>query len=102
MIDMTFKPGPSTINMYTTELHVCKQQHMPTANLKCLLHASLNILNTLVDMYMKLHKHLDFDGPICTHVFKYLQTMQFTCKQQQCTPIIHYKGEVLSYITGYP
>ena len=33
---------------------------------------SLNISNTLVDMYMKLPKHLAFDGPICTHVFKYL------------------------------
>ena len=34
------------------------------------LHVSLNISNTLVDMYMKLHTHLDFDGPICT-VLKY-------------------------------
>ena len=25
VIDMTFKLGPSTTNMYTTELHVCKQ-----------------------------------------------------------------------------
>ena len=35
MIDMTTKLGQSTdpiTNMYTSELHVCKQQHMPTAN----------------------------------------------------------------------
>ena len=35
MIGMTIKPGQSTnpiTNMYTTELHVCKQQHTPTAN----------------------------------------------------------------------
>ena len=35
MIDM--KLGQSTnpiIKIYTTELHVCKQQHMPTANKK--------------------------------------------------------------------
>ena len=34
MIDMTIKLDQSTnpiTNMYTTELHVCKQQHMPTA-----------------------------------------------------------------------
>ena len=31
---MTFKLGPSTNNIYTTELHVCTQQHMPTANKK--------------------------------------------------------------------
>ena len=74
MVDMTFKLGPSInpiTNMYTTELHICKQQHPPTAN-KCLLHVSLNISNTLVDMCMKLHKHLDIDGPISTRVFKYL------------------------------
>ena len=35
MIDMTIKLGQSTnpiTNMYTTELHVFKQQHTPTAN----------------------------------------------------------------------
>ena len=74
MIDMTIKLGQSTnsiTNMYTTELHVCKQQRMPTAN--CLLHVSLNISNNLVGMYMKLHKHhtyIEFDGSICTCVFK--------------------------------
>ena len=41
-------------------------------HLKYLLHVSLNISNTLVDMYMKLHKHLGFNGPKCTHVFKCL------------------------------
>ena len=33
--DMTIKLGPSTIpitKIFTTELHVCKQQHTPTAN----------------------------------------------------------------------
>ena len=24
------------------------------------------------------------------------------CKQQQCTPIILYKGDILLHITGYP
>ena len=35
MVDMTIKLGQSTnpiTNMNTTELHDCKQQHMPTAN----------------------------------------------------------------------
>ena len=35
MIDMTIKPGPSNnpiTNMFTTELHVCKQQQTPTDN----------------------------------------------------------------------
>ena len=35
VIDMTIKLGPSTnhiTNMFTTELHVCKQQHTPIAN----------------------------------------------------------------------
>ena len=35
MIDMAIKLGKCTnpiTNMYTTELHVCKQQHTPTAN----------------------------------------------------------------------
>ena len=35
MIDMAIKLGPSTdplTNMLKTELHVCKQQHTPTAN----------------------------------------------------------------------
>ena len=34
---------------------------------------TLNISSTLVDnIYMKLHKHLGFHGPKCTHVFKCL------------------------------
>ena len=72
MIDIAIKLGPSTnhiTNMFKTELHVCKQQHTPTA----LFLVSFNISNTLVHtMYMKLHKHVDFDGPMCTHVFKCL------------------------------
>ena len=35
VIDITIKLGPSTnpiTNMFETELHVCKQQHTPTAN----------------------------------------------------------------------
>ena len=66
MIDMTIKHGPSTnpiTKMFTTELHVCKQQQTP----KMFFHVSLNISNTLVD-----HKHLDFDGLKCRHVFKCL------------------------------
>ena len=78
MIDMTIKLGPSTNpfpNMITTELHVCKQQHMPTASFPSFY------CNTLVDiMYMKVHKHLGFDGSMCTHVFKTIYSM---CKQQQ-------------------
>ena len=42
------------------------------SQLKCLLHVSLNISNTLVDMYMKLHKHLESNGSMCSHVFKCL------------------------------
>ena len=64
---MTIKLGPSTnpiTSMFTTELHVRKQQHTPRANQN--FHVSLNISNTLVDMYMK---HVDFDGPTCSHVF---------------------------------
>ena len=37
-----------------------------------LLHVSLNISNTLVDMYMKLHKDQGFDDQKCTHEFKCL------------------------------
>ena len=35
MIDMAIKLGPSTnpiTNMFTTKLHDCKQQQIPTAN----------------------------------------------------------------------
>ena len=66
MIDMTIKLCPSTnpiTSMFITELHVCKQQHTPD------FYMFLNMSNTLVDMYMKLHKHVDFDGQMCTHVF---------------------------------
>ena len=94
MIDMTIKLSSSTnhtTNMFTTELHICKQQLIT-----CLFHVSLNISNTLVDivMYMKLHKILDFDGPMCTHVFKCLKTIYFTCKQK-CTPVIRASVEAL-------
>ena len=37
-VDMTIKLCPSTnciTNMHTTDLHVCKQQHTPTANYTC-------------------------------------------------------------------
>ena len=40
--------------------------------IKIFLHVSLYISSTLVDMYMKLHKHLGFDGLMHTHVFKCL------------------------------
>ena len=63
VLDTTIKLGPSTkpiTNMFKTELHVCKQQHTPMANKMSFPCFS----NTLVDMYMKLHKHLGFDGPM--------------------------------------
>ena len=72
---MTMKLDPRTnhiTSMSTTELHVFEQQHTPIAKLTCLFHVSLNISNTIADMYIKLHKYLDFDGPMCTHVFKCL------------------------------
>ena len=40
LVDMTFKLDPSTnpiTSMFTTELHICKQQHTPTANQNMLL-----------------------------------------------------------------
>ena len=64
MVDMNIKLCPSTNHItttHTTELHVGN-------NNIHLLHVSLDI-NTLVDMCMKLHKHLGFDGQKCTHVF---------------------------------
>ena len=44
----------------------------PSISKFVLLHVSLNISNIIVDnMNMKLHKCLGFDGPKCTHVFKF-------------------------------
>ena len=71
VIDMTIKLGPSTnpiTKIFRAELQLCKQQHTPTA-IKMCFHVSLNISNTLVDLYMKLHKNVDFDGLMCTHLF---------------------------------
>ena len=39
---------------------------------------------------MKIHKHVDFDGPVCTHAFICLQTINLTTKLT-----IHNEGETL-------
>ena len=88
-VDMTIKLCPSTspiTSTFTTELHVCKQQHStPTGNYVIyLLQVTLNISNILVDMYMKLHRYRDFNGPItlmCSHVCK-----QFTLRVNNNKP----------------
>ena len=74
IVDMTIKLCPSTnpiTTTHATQLHVINNNINPQL-IKISLHVSLNILNTLVDMYVKLHKHLDFDGQKYTHVFKCL------------------------------
>ena len=53
------------INMFTTELHVCKQQHT---------HGELKGLSMCLK-YLSRYTHLGFDGLACTHLFKCLQTM---------------------------
>ena len=70
MIDMIIKLGPSTNPSQLSYLFVNNNRH--TQLIKMVFHVFLNISNTLVDMYMKLHKHLHFDGPMYTHVLKCL------------------------------
>ena len=76
VIDVTIKLGPSNnsiCNMLTTELHVCKKQQHPQL-IKMSFHLSLNISSTLVDMYMKLHKHVNL-------IAQYPLMCSFVCKQ---------------------
>ena len=64
MVDVTIKLCPSTnpiTTTYTTELHVCKQQHTSfTCYSRYLKHLSRYVYETC------------FDGQKCTHVFKCL------------------------------
>ena len=74
MIDMTIKHGPNTnpiTKMFKLSYMLVNNNIHPRL-IKMSFHVSLNISNTLVDTYMKLHKNLDFDGPMCTRVFKCL------------------------------
>ena len=88
MVNMTIKIkvlSPSLTCLQLSYMFVNNNSH---PLLKCPFHVSINISNTLVDMYMKLHKHLDFDGPMCNHVFKCLESNCFTCKQQRTSEYI--------------
>ena len=69
MVDMTTS---NFAQVLTTSLQHIQLSYMFVNNNIHLLHISLDISNTLVDMCMKLHKHLGFDGQKCAHVFKYL------------------------------
>ena len=71
MVDMTIKLCPST-NPITIQ-HI-QLSYMFVNNKIPILHVSLDISTTLVDMCIKLHKYLGFDGQKCTHVFNF-------CKQ---------------------
>ena len=102
MIDMTIKLDPNTnpiTNMFITGLHVCKQQQTPTA--KCLFHVSLNISNTLVGMYMKLHKTYTLMAkcaPMCSNVCK---QCSLHVNNNNGTLVVHYKREIILHLTGH-
>ena len=103
MIDITFKLGPSTNPITNIQLSYRFVNNNTRLQLIKISFPCFSQYLKYPSRYVyKPHKHLDFDGQMGTHRFKCLQTMYFTCKQQQFIPIIHYKGEILLLIIGYP